>query len=174
MDPVWLHLLVNHIPIIGTAFGLVAVLGGVLLRNVVVKRTGLVLYIVAGLSVFPANFTGKPAEEKVEKVAGISEKQIHEHEEAAETMMTLTSLALVLALVHLFGRPAQPGFQNTILVAFVAMAVWACVQGVITGHEGGLIRRPELGGASAKPPTQEQTAQPEQPNRNNNTDTDND
>ncbi len=152
MDPVWLHLLFNHIPIIATAFAVLVVFAALIIRNDVVRRTGLVLYVVAGLAIYPANFTGEPAEEKVEEIAGISHKQIHEHEEAAELAVTLTSIALFLALLHLFNRPSQVNFQRLVLTAFLIIAVAANIQAVITGHEGGLIRRPELGGLQDSSP----------------------
>lgn len=149
MDPVWMHLLVNHIPIIVTAFALLMVIGAVIIKNDMIKRIGLILYVTSGLTVYAANFTGEPAEEKLEQIAGISHKQIHEHEEAAELMVTLMSIGLVLALLHLFGKPANPKLQQIILVGFLIVGALASFQGVRTGHEGGLIRRPELGGAPA-------------------------
>lgn len=149
MDPVWMHLLVNHIPIIVPVFGLLVVIVGLLLKNPTVKRVGIVVYVVSGLAIYPANMTGESAEDKVEQISGVSKHQVHEHEEAAELMLTLMSVALVLGLLHLFNRPANPMFQRMVLIAFILAATWSAVQGVITGHEGGLIRRPDLGNTQA-------------------------
>jgi uncharacterized membrane protein len=144
MNPVWMHLLVNHIPIIATAFALVTVLVGLVIKNDVVRKTGLIMYVVAGLSVYAANLTGEPAEEMIENIPGVSEQQIEKHQEAAELTVTLMSIALFLALVHLFNRPPAPTFQRLVLTAFLIVGIAAGIQAMITGHEGGLIRRPDL------------------------------
>ncbi len=145
MDPVWMHLLVNHIPIIGTALGLLVVVASLIFKNPIVKTTGMVVYIVSALTIYPSNFTGEAAEESVEQIAGVSHDQIHQHEEAAELALTLTSLALVFAALHMFNRPKSESVQRFVLVAYIVAALAATGQSIKTGHEGGLIRRPELG-----------------------------
>jgi uncharacterized membrane protein len=145
MDPVLGHLVINHVPIIGTILAVGIVLVALILKNDTVKRTGLILFVAAGITVYPANFTGEEAEEVVENQVGVSEQQIHEHEEAAETTMTLMSIALVLALVHLFGKPAAPNIQRLVFAAYLLTAIGACTYAGIAGHEGGKIMRPSLG-----------------------------
>jgi uncharacterized membrane protein len=144
MDPVLGHLVINHVPIIGTILAVGIVLVALVLKNDTVKRTGLILFVAAGITVFPANFSGEQAEERVEHMAGVSHDQIHEHEEAAETTMTLMSIALLLALVHLFGKPATPNIQRLVFTAFLITSIIACIYTGIAGHEGGKIMRPEL------------------------------
>lgn len=145
MDPVLMHLVINHVPIIGTILAVGIVIVAMLIKNDTVKKTGLILFVAAGITIYPANFTGEDAEEIVENRAGISEQQIHEHEEAAETSMTLMSIAVVLALLHLFNRPATPKFQAFVFGAYMVTALAACTYVGIAGHEGGKITRPELG-----------------------------
>jgi uncharacterized membrane protein len=145
MDPVLMHLVINHVPIIGTILAVGIVLVALILKNDTVKRTGLILFVAAGITVYPANFSGEEAEERVENIAGVTHDQIHEHEEAAETTMTMMSIALVLALVHLFNRPATPNVQRLVFTAFMITAIIACIYAGIAGHEGGKIMRPNLG-----------------------------
>ncbi|RPI69157.1 MAG: hypothetical protein EHM43_02680 [Ignavibacteriae bacterium] len=145
MDPVLMHLVINHVPIIGTILALGIVIVAMLIKNDTVKKTGLILFVAAGITIYPANFTGEEAEEKIEHNAGISEDQIHEHEEAAETSMTLMSIAVVLALLHLFNRPSTTSFQRLVFAAYLVTALAACTFVGIAGHEGGKIMRPELG-----------------------------
>lgn len=152
MNPLWLHLLVNHIPIIATTLAVLVVLTGLIINNSTVRKVGLILYVITGLTVYVANFTGEPAEDRVEHLSGISKHQIHEHEEAAELLVTLTSIALGIALLHLFNRPSNGSVQRWVLIAFLLVGIGASVQGVITGHEGGLIRRPDLGTQTTVPP----------------------
>lgn len=146
MDGLQLHLLVNHVPIIGTIIGVMVVLVGAFLKMELVKRTGLVIYLATGLFVFAANFTGEDAEEIIEeRVSWVSHDQIHEHEEAAETAMTITVIGLVLALIHLVNVPPSNSIQRLVLSAFLLAGIAGAIAVGIAGHEGGKIRRPDLG-----------------------------
>lgn len=160
MDPVWMHMLVNHIPIIVPVVGLLIVIVGMVAKQENIKRTGLVVFIASGLTIYVANLTGEPAEHKVKQIPGISKHQIHEHEEASELMLNLMSGALLLALLNLFRIPKSPIVQKWVLVALLVVGVATMVQGVITGHQGGLIRRPDLGGTA--PPGADQPTTPNQ------------
>jgi len=157
MDPVLMHLIINHVPIIGTILAVSIVVIAMVIKNDTVKKTGLILFVAAGITIYPANFTGEEAEEKVENIVGVSEQQIHEHEEAAETSMTLMSIAVVLALLHLFNRPSATNFQLMVFTAYLITAIAACVYVGIAGHEGGKITRPNLGNTESPAPTPEPT-----------------
>lgn len=146
MDGLQIHLLVNHVPIIGTIIGVLVVLVGAVLKMELVKRTGLVIYLATGLFVFAANFSGEEAEDIVEAQASwVSHDQIHEHEEAAETAMTITVIGLVLALIHLVNVPPSNSIQRLVLSAFLLVGIAGTIAVGVAGHEGGKIRRPDLG-----------------------------
>lgn len=153
MDGLQMHLLVNHVPIIGTIIGVLVALVGALFKTDVVKRTGLVIYIATGLFVFAANFTGEEAEDLIEqRVSWVSHDQIHEHEEAAETAMTITVIGLVLALIHLVNVPRSQSVQRLVLSVFLLVGIAGTIAVGIAGHEGGKIRRPDLGSATSSAP----------------------
>ncbi len=146
-----LHLWVNHVPIIGTIIGVLVVLLGAILKQDAVRKTGLVIYIVTGLAVFPANFTGEGAEDIVEdNVSWVSHDQIHEHEELAETAMTITVIGLALALLSLFQWPRTVGIQRLISAAFLIVGIAGTIVIGLAGHEGGKIMRPHLGAQSSE------------------------
>lgn len=48
MDPVLMHLVINHVPIIGTILALGIVLVALVMKNDTVKRTGLILFVATG------------------------------------------------------------------------------------------------------------------------------
>ena len=52
------HLLVNHIPIIGVIFSLITMIVGIMSKSDSIKRTALILVIIAGLGTFAAHVTG--------------------------------------------------------------------------------------------------------------------
>lgn len=151
MDGLQLHLLANHLPIIGTMAALLVVVLGMLRKNDGAISTGLIIYVVMAVAVVPAYLSGEEAEERVENIAGINESVIHKHEEMAELSLWLTSLSGLLAIGALFTRSKQSALAPKFALAFVVLAVIAFGQAARTGHEGGKIRRPDLGTTVASP-----------------------
>jgi len=156
MDGLQLHLLTNHLPIIGTMAALLVVVLGMIRKNDGAITTGLIIYVVMAVAVVPAYLSGEEAEERVENIAGINESVIHEHEEMAEFSLWLTSLSGLLALGALFTRSKQSSLAPKFTLAFVVLAVIAFTQAARTGHEGGKIRRPDLGTSVASPESGEE------------------
>lgn len=151
MDGLQLHLLTNHLPIIGTMAALLVVILGMLRKNDGAITAGLIIYVVMAVTVVPAYLSGEEAEERVEEIAGVSHDVIHEHEEMAELSLWLTSLSGLLAIGALFTRSKQSPLAPKFAMAFVVLAIIAFGQAARTGHEGGKIRRPDLGTAVASP-----------------------
>ena len=83
MNSAHLHLLLNHIPILGSAFALVLLGWGLLRRSEPIARVGLATLVLAALFAIPTYLTGGAAEHLVEDLPGISEAAIHPHEDAA-------------------------------------------------------------------------------------------
>jgi len=151
MDRLQLHLLTNHLPIIGTMAALLVVILGMLRKNDGAITAGLIIYVLMAVAVVPAYLSGEEAEERVEEIAGVSHDVIHEHEEMAELSLWLTSLSGLLALGALFTRSKQSALAPKVAIAFVVLAVIAFSQAARTGHVSGKIRRPDLGTTVASP-----------------------
>ena len=149
MDGLQLHLLTNHLPIIGTLAALLVVIFGMIRRNDGAIAAGLIVYAVMAFTALPAYFSGEEAEERVEHIAGIEHKVIHEHEEMAELSVWLTAISGVVALGAVFAQKKKPALAPNLALTFVVLAVIAFVQAARTGHEGGKIRRPDLGSPTA-------------------------
>ncbi|MBX7094766.1 MAG: hypothetical protein K1X56_08600 [Flavobacteriales bacterium] len=104
MNEAHFHLLVNHLPIMGSLFGLIVLALGFALRSSVVRRVGLFLLILGGLTAMPANFSGEGAEEVVESLPGADHKLIHEHEESAEVALIVSVIVALISMVGLFAE----------------------------------------------------------------------
>lgn len=148
MSVVHLHLVLNHVPVIGMLFVLLML--GVAAWRQDSGGAKLALWVLAGLAVVTAFvfFTGEPAEEAVENVVGVSEPMIHAHEEAAELALLATGLAGVVALAVLatYWRRALPRFAMGGMLGLVLMI------GAILGwtaNLGGQIRHTEIGSTAA-------------------------
>jgi hypothetical protein len=147
MSVVQLHLMLNHVPLIGMAFALLLLGATAWRRNDGMARLG--LGVMVGLAVVTAVvfLTGEPAEEALESVVAVSESVIHPHEEAAEASLIATGIVGFLALVALLAtwRRALPRW--VIGTAFAAALVSSSMLGW-TANLGGKIRHTEIGTAA--------------------------
>jgi hypothetical protein len=151
MSLVHLHLLLNHVPVIGTFFILFILAVALWRRNSETAKLGLFLMIGVAVVAGVVFLTGEPAEEAIEHVAGISEAVIHSHEEAAEASLVAAGLAgaLGLGLLAWFWRRELPRWAGVVsLVTTMAVAglmAW-------TANLGGQIRHTEITGAAIATP----------------------
>ncbi len=159
MNDAHLHLIVNHVPILGTLFALVLGAYGAVRRQPTVVRAAFLALIVCGVGAFVAKETGEDAEEVVEEIAGVNRRAIHEHEEAAD-LATWASLVLAVgALGVLVWRRREPEI-GPIPIGIVLLGA-AIVFGLMVrvGNLGGEIRHTEIrtgdeAGRAAPPPTE--------------------
>ncbi|HEX5386779.1 MAG TPA: DUF2231 domain-containing protein [Gemmatimonadales bacterium] len=144
MNLVHVHLMLTHVPVLGVLFGTLVLLAAVPRRNDTLRRTALVVFVIAGIAAWATYLTGEPAEHAVEHVPGISEAIIDRHEDAA---LVATIGATILGLIALAGlvlyragRAIANGFAGLSLVAGIAVTalmIW-------TANLGGQIRHPEI------------------------------
>ena len=141
-----IHLLINHVPILGSVFATLLLAYAFLRGDAPLVRLSLVLFVLLALVSVAVFFTGDPAADTLRelRVPDISRRMVHEHEEAAELATIAFGLAGVLALITLLrsrgpGRPAGWLLGLTVAagVGVSGMMAWA-------GHLGGLIHHPEL------------------------------
>lgn len=143
MDATHFHLVVNHIPILGTAFALVLGLAGAALHKPDLLRAALVGFVVVGAASLAATKSGEEAEHAVEGLPGVTEQVIHAHEEAAELANYGAVVLGVLALVALaFAWSAPLPAWATAAVLVVALGVSGLM--VRAGNLGGEIRHTEI------------------------------
>jgi uncharacterized membrane protein len=151
MNPAHLHLLLNHLPVVGT-------LGCVLLLAIAAARkspelakVSLGLFVAVAVTGAAAYLTGEPAEESVEHTAGVAEGLIDRHEEAATVASVLLYAVGALSLTGLwiFRRRAVP--RSFVLATLVA-ALLPTAAMAYTANLGGQIRHAEIRSGSAPQP----------------------
>jgi len=153
MNGAQLHLMLNHLPVMGTLFSLLLLAWSLIRRSAEIQKLALAIALLAGLSSVPAYLTGEPAEEVIEHMAGVDEAYIEEHES-----MGKFALWCGVALGVAAGAALAAGVKNPRwLSAGTAITLLASVLvfGVMgyTAHLGGQIRYPEIrdGGMQATP-----------------------
>lgn len=148
MSTVHLHLLLNHLPVIGTLFAIALLAFAALRGNATLARAALWTFAVLGAVGIAVFLTGEPAEEAVEGLAGVSEGIMERHEEAAlaATVALAAFGALSVAALLWFRRHFSRGAAALLLVLSLVpagMMAW-------TANLGGQIRHSEIrSGATA-------------------------
>ena len=146
MDSTHVHLLLNHFPIIGTLIGTLFLLFGVWKKNNSIQQISLATIFIMALIAIPVFLTGEPAEESVEKLPGVIESLIEEHEEASEVafwvMMAAGLLSSVSFLMQMLNNKMTKFFvMITLLISIVTSGLMARA-----GYLGGQIRHTEIRG----------------------------
>jgi uncharacterized membrane protein len=144
MDATHLHLLLNHFPIIGTLIGTVIIIYGFIKNESKIKELSAYIIAAMALIALPVFFTGEPAEESIENIAGIAESAIELHEEAAELAIILMSLTGLIALISLIVNKFKPALANKFYVVVLLFSILSFVSMARVGYLGGKIRHTEL------------------------------
>ena len=137
------HLMLNHLPILGTLVGIFLVILLFLRESRDWETLTLWWFVIMALLAIPVYLTGEPAEELVEGLAGVSHDAIEHHEEWAMWAFTLQEITGAFALfVLLYGRLRDiPGrWGKPMLLALVLLT--AGFMGY-TAALGGHIHHPE-------------------------------
>ena len=142
-----LHLVLNHAPLFGVLFGVIALAFALVRRSDDVVRLGLGLILIAGLFVVPTYFSGEEAEDVVEAVAGVSHARIEAHEDAGKLATIGTGALGLLALgaLGLFWRRPVP---RPLVLGTLALSLAVAAGIGYTANLGGQIRHPEITGSS--------------------------
>jgi hypothetical protein len=138
------HFIFNHIPILGTLFGVCILADGLMRKDKSLENTGLIIFVIVALFTIPAFLTGEAAEEVAEEIEGVSHYLIHEHEEMAEKalwlMMALGSFSL-FAIIYSKIKQQRITFVKVIAL-LVGMGIFTMM--VFVGNSGGEIRHSEI------------------------------
>jgi hypothetical protein len=149
MNAAQVHLLFNHVPVLGSLFCFLLLLGGQLRRSDPVTRTGLLGLVLAALGTLPAYFSGEGAEHLVRPQAGISTLVMSEHEDAASWGLLAMGTVGLLALAGLvMGRGGRPLPRGLLLAATFGSAFSFAVMARVA-HLGGQVHHPEIRSGTA-------------------------
>ena len=147
-----LHLLINHLPVLGSIFSLLLVLLAMRRRSRDLTRLALWVTLVAGLSVWPAHLTGDEAHEQVENYPAFDHDTTHEHEDAADfalAWMLATAAAAGVTLYLGRGERTEPRWARGAVLLCLAFSVAVLAR---TAWLGGAIRHAEIRGSLFHPP----------------------
>ena len=148
MSLVHLHLLLNHIPVIGALFALLLFAVALVRREMVSTKFALGFTAAVAAIAVVVYFTGGAAEEAVENLAGVTERAIERHEEAAELATIAFGILGGISLVALFVLRSTTPPRWVALAGLVGSLAVSGLMGW-TANLGGQIRHTEIQGAAS-------------------------
>lgn len=154
-----IHVLINHLPVIGLAMGILALTLALLMRSRPAQIVALVLVLVSAASAWPVNFTGLRAYEALRGIVDDeSADWLDAHFDRAGKFAPAFYALAVLAAAALLAPRKWPRTALPLAIATLVLAV-ACegASGWIA-LAGGQIRHPEFrSGPPPSEPTQPHT-----------------
>jgi hypothetical protein len=155
MNEVHIHLLLNHAPVMGTAFGALLLFYGLFKKSKSVIEASMLAFIITALVAIPVFLTGEPAEESIENIPGILKSVIETHEENAEVAFWLMEALGIFSILTFVMKVKENKMANSLTkVALVfSLVIFGFMAKV--ANEGGKIRHSEINGGAVN------TLQPE-------------
>lgn len=143
--PNWthIHLMINHVPVIGLAVPIAFLLMDRVRKNRKLEWLSLQLFVVFALLAIPVYVTGSPASHKMRDVPGISREAIRRHSNVADfafwTMEGLGAISLFALYKFRTSETVSPQFSAALLglaLVTLGLMIW-------TADLGGKIRHSE-------------------------------
>jgi heme/copper-type cytochrome/quinol oxidase subunit 3 len=154
MIPVEAHLVLNHIPPIGLAFGLVFFVAGLMRSSEQALRAGLRIFLVMGIAVLPVVGSGLMSATILANATWLDAHALSNHRLAGILTLALLVGLGTLSGTALFTSPQNRRAMSTRVrnaVLFLAVAGFGAT--VWTAYLGGTLRHTEL--ASDQPSSME-------------------
>lgn len=144
-DPAYRHILLNHLPIVGLAVSLLALLAGVVLRQHAITLLGLVLVaLTAGSSLPVARFGDAAYPDIYDILDGHGRAWLDHHVDVAETWLPLLYANAVLAIVALVLGAVKRDLLLPSALLVVLVGAGALVSAGAIGSSGGRVQHPEF------------------------------
>jgi uncharacterized membrane protein len=140
------HLMINHIPVIGLMGILLLLIYALVRRSDEVKMVSFGALVLIALMTIAVFFTGQAAEDMVKKIPGVAESDIGRHEEAADVSLTCVEASGALALVGFILRRRRGSIPKWYVLAVLVVSIISAVIVLYTANLGGEIRHTEIRG----------------------------
>jgi hypothetical protein len=151
-----IHVLINHLPVMGTVLGAITIVVALLLRNRSAQIVALIVVLVAALSAIPVIMTGQRAFDPVEGIADDDGVEwLATHMERAEKAEPAFYALIVLSAVALLAPLKWPRSAVPLTIATLVVTVCCAAASFWIAVAGGEIRHPEF--RTGSPPPHEES-----------------
>jgi len=140
-----LHLLLNHVPTVGTTVALGLLILAFIRRNEGLKLVGLEILFAVALLTLPAFMTGVAGFDKIRKMPGVNEAAIRLHQDVAIFGFIWLEFAGFIGWVALWQARRHGRAMKGLVPVTTALTAVALVVMAQAANLGGDIRHPEIG-----------------------------
>ncbi|HXR80567.1 MAG TPA: hypothetical protein VN763_06600 [Saprospiraceae bacterium] len=146
------HLLLNHLPMVGIVIGTTILAGGYIFKNnPTIKATALGVFVLSALVAIPAYLTGEGAEDIAEKMPGVTEGFIENHEDLGKIFLILAESLGVMAIFTLIMFRLKSKLAPTLFGIVLIAALGTSIFAKQVGTSGGQVRHTEIRNSNAQP-----------------------
>jgi hypothetical protein len=144
MNLAHLHIVINHVPSLGTLVGVALFIAAVLRKDDHLKKIALGVLVIMALATFPTYMSGNAAQLTLRSRTDIPKTLIEEHQNSAMIALTLMMITGTLAWFGLwqFRRFSRSGPVNT--AAVLILSALTSIVILRTANLGGDISHPEI------------------------------
>ncbi len=144
MNWAYLHVIINHFPIVGVIIGTLILIAGMVFKNEGIKISGLGTIVFAALMAVVVDLTGDPAREAVRGTPDFVLSLINRHENIAVVALFIIIPAGLLAAVTLFSIWKKVHAIKFLLIMTLIISLISCAAMGYVGRTGGQIRHLEF------------------------------
>lgn len=144
MNGAHVHLLLNHVPVLGSLFAFCILLYGIIIKTDSVIKVALILMVGVALVGIPAFLTGDEAKHVIDPVSTVNKNAMDVHEEIAEIAFWVLMISGAFALGTLIAMRSvkinsMPLVWLNLLILLLVVVLMAR-----TAWSGGEIRHNEI------------------------------
>lgn len=144
-----LHLLLNHVPTVGTALAIALFILSFFRKNDMLRRVSLEAFFIIALMTIPAYLSGLSAQQQIMSRPGVSNVMIEAHEDAALFSLVLMQITGAFAWFALWQMRRMGSAASWVTAAILLMSALTMASTARAANLGGEIRHPELVGMDA-------------------------
>ncbi|RYG30718.1 MAG: hypothetical protein EOO01_36345, partial [Chitinophagaceae bacterium] len=123
MNQAHVHLMVTHLPIVGTMLGILVFAFAIWRKSEQTKNAAYLLFILCAFGAIIAYLTGEGTEEIIENQPGISEMSIEQHEEFAIYSLTAVILLGCVSAIFLFFQLRGKWFKTYASAVIIVLSI---------------------------------------------------
>lgn len=144
MNPLHIHLLINHLPIAGTLLGIFVLILALWRRSEQTEFIAYFLFTISSLGAVITYLTGEGAEEAVEHLQGFSKTVIENHEDFALYPLLALILLGIVSVAGMIFIQKKSGLARKMPSILLVLSLISFILIAWTGYLGGQIRHTEL------------------------------
>ncbi len=139
-----IHLMINHIPVIGIPGAILLLVYAVVRKSEELKMVTFGIIVLLAIMTIGVYLTGQGAEDIAKRLPGVTEGSIGRHEEVADLSLILIEVLGLLALAGLFLMRRSGSIPKWLVSLVLVFSLIAAVVVGYTANLGGEIRHSEI------------------------------